>query len=76
LNFQSLVARVGADRLPQQLVPRGPIDALKSLGRSVPMTHMPDRGAGDIEWLMRGWRCFSEHDNDNDNDNEWTRPTD
>jgi hypothetical protein len=62
---------VQRDRLggTQQLVPRGPIDALQALGHLACPSHIPDRNPVDIELLRPEWHFFFDYDNDNDNDN-------
>jgi hypothetical protein len=62
---------VQRDRLrgTQQLVPRGPMDALQALGHLVYPSHIPDPNPVDIELLMPELHFFSDYDNDNDNDN-------
>jgi len=58
---------VQRDRLrgTQQLVPRGPMDALQALGHLVCPSHLPDRNPVDIELLMPELHSFSDYDNDN-----------
>jgi hypothetical protein len=60
---------VQRDRLrgTQQLVPRGPIDALQALGHFACPRHIPDRNPVDIALLMPELRFFSDYENDNVN---------